>query len=442
MHKIESHHIAIEIEPYPFGKRFAIALVDDTDHARVEESQVAYQVLRDHGVRSTRTVWPLRCDPSAPGAELYSSTHTLEDPDLRTHCTELAADGFEIAMHTASGASNSRNRTLAAYELFEQTFGHPPVTNVMHSRNLENMYWGSDLVPRRPWQTLIRLAGSTRFHGHDPGSEYFWGDICQEKTRYVRHLDSLGTNSLGLEPATPFHDPNMPFVNWWFNSTYGAGTRFFEIITPESIQHLRRERGASIVHCYLRHYARRSEAGIEPHPRFIQAMEFLSSQPDGWYVPVAELLDRLRAIRSLRLNAEDGALKIRNESDVPLSQLAIRILHTQKNTDHSRTHTRNEVNSFSQANLGDLAPGEECTYFTGDKTIQIRSRFSPQPSYSRLAAGMVSRIAWQVQHGRRYRVGRSQKHAEPPWVRHLEKEMTKSASVPSFDTEQKRSPEA
>lgn len=437
MHKIESNDTSMDIEPYPFGKRFAVALIDDTDHARVEESRVAYQVLRDHGLRSTRTVWPLRCDPSMPGAELYSNTHTLEDPELRKHCTELAAAGFEIAMHTASGASNTRERTIAAYTLFEDVFGQPPITNVMHSRNLENIHWGSDLVPKKPWQSLIRLAESTRFHGHDDASDYFWGDLCREKTRYVRHLDSVQADSLGLEPATPFHDPAMPFVNWWFNAAYGAGTRLFDILSPHSIRELRRTRGASIVHCYLRHYTRTASNTLQPHARFLQTMKLLSDQSDGWYVPVSELLDRRRTLRSLNLSVTDGVIRIRNDGDLPLPQLAVRV-HRQKKSNQEGMETRKkETNAFSQTLLGDLNPGQECHLSTGDHGIQTQSEFPSQPSYNRLATAMVLRIAWQIHHGRRYRVGRTQSDSSPPWVQELYRKQAEADLSASSDVKKR-----
>jgi hypothetical protein len=56
---------------------------------------------------------------------------------------------------------------------------------------------------------------------------------------------------------------------------------------------------------------------------------------------------------------------------------------------------------------------------TLDASRPVRCRATPgarRPNYSRLLAGNLLRIAWQVAHGRRQRVP----GGDPPWVRILQ----------------------
>src|SRR5205823_174886 len=58
---------------------------------------------------------------------------------------------------------------------------------------------------------------------------------------------------------------------------------------------------------------------------FSQAIDQLASFPDGWYVPVVELLDRIRAVRGLTVTRESDSVEIRNHSEVELRELALHV---------------------------------------------------------------------------------------------------------------------
>ena len=135
----------ITVEPFPFGKRFAVTMIDDTDLATHAEIEPVYACLDRSGIRITKTVWPLPAvAPSGPGTTVDRVTDTLANQEYTRFCQRLQSQGFEIAMHTASGGNDTRDRTIQAYDLFERVFGHPPKTNIMHGRI--PLFFGSLLI--------------------------------------------------------------------------------------------------------------------------------------------------------------------------------------------------------------------------------------------------------------------------------------------------------
>lgn len=407
----------VAIEPYPFGKRFAITLTDDTDRATLAEVEPVYACLAAYGIRATKTVWPLPATAiSGHDSRIARAGDTLENSAYRAWCQRLQAQGFEIALHTASGGNSLREETMLAYQRFEAIFGHPPYTNIMHARNRENIYWGKDWTPNHPLLSrIIALVEPGDFLGHQVDSPYYWGDICREKTRYVRHFETLQSNTLAFDPATPYHDPAKPDVNWWFSASYGSGVRLFTLLKPENIEKLAVQRGASIIHCYLRNYALPQGNGhFIVHPRFESLVKTLAHRSDGWYVPAVELLDRLRALRQLRVSLESDRVTFYNDSDVDLANLAAHAPATV--LPFWRDGRRLDQNAFGQINLGAISPGQAATITFAGTVTKVEVPAEKQPNYPRLFAGYCLRVLWQVRHGRR---GRTSEVNDPPWVRAL-----------------------
>ncbi len=358
----------LTLEPYPFGKRFAVALTDDTDRAVLAEVEPVYALLAAHRLRATKTVWALPAvDTSGSDRRHATGGDTLENAAYRAWCQRLQAQGFELALHNAAGGNSLREQTLLAYERFEDCFGQPPVTNIMHARNRENIYWGKAWTPRHPLLSrLIALVEPGDFLGHRAGSPYYWGDVCRAKTRYVRHFETLGANTLAFDPATPYHDPDKPDVNWWFSSSYGSGVRIFSLLAGRNVDRLIAQRGACIVHCYLRHYAvPQGQGRYQVHSRFRALVEALTQRPDGWYVPVVELLDRRRGMRALRAVVEGPRVTLHNAAELDMPDLAVRL-------PAGKTFWRDgqplTPNAYGQANLGTLRAGQSVT-FTGDGAV-------------------------------------------------------------------------
>lgn len=391
----------VKVERLPFGKRFGVSFVDDTDGARVDTTSRAYELLSDHEIRCTKTVWPFKASaPSGGYGRLLRAADTLQQKPYRVLCEKLHAAGFEIAMHTASAGDSKREETLAAYEFFESVFGHPPATNVMHGRNQENIYWGRHSVANGMWRKLISRVEPIDFSGHQPSSEYYWGDVCREKTRYVRQFETLSVNTLRFDKATPYHDSEKPDVAWWFSSSYGGGSRLFTLLSKRNIERLAAERGASIVHTYLHHYARRGQHRDPPAPAFRSLIRQLAEHDDGWYVPVVTLLDRLRAIRTLRVRSDATTIWIQNASDMRIDDLALQAPEGFVVGFTSPAGRESRRNAFGQVNVGSLRPGEVVGVITRSPRPSLALASSPPPDYNKLASGYARRVTWQFTHGR------------------------------------------
>ena len=46
---------------FPGDARFAFTILDDTDDSTLENVKPVYDCLRSHGLRTTKTVWPVDC---------------------------------------------------------------------------------------------------------------------------------------------------------------------------------------------------------------------------------------------------------------------------------------------------------------------------------------------------------------------------------------------
>ncbi len=275
---------------WPAGKDFAFTIFDDTDSATVELVRPVYDVLDNLGLRTTKSVWPLRGE----GSPAFSGS-TCEDPEYLAWTLGLQARGFEIGYHGATFVTSPRERVIAAIERFNDLYGHYPYSMANHLACGESIYWGADRVTglnRLVYNLLTRFRGSGRFRGHREGDPLFWGDICEEKIRYVRNFTFRGIDTLAACPMMPYHDPARPYVRSWFASSEGRNVDAFNLLLSEAnIDKLEAGGGACIVYTHL---ASGFAEGGQVNPRFQSLIERLARK-NGWYVPVTTLLDFLSA---------------------------------------------------------------------------------------------------------------------------------------------------
>ena len=279
---------------FPGGARFAFTIMDDTDGATVENVRPIYRLLESLGMRTTKTVWPVRCEE---GSRDFWLSETMDDPHYRDFVLDLHGRGFEMAFHGATMESSTRERTARALERFRCAFGVPPRVHANHSFNRDNLYWGTarfdDLVVRLLYRLVSRQPKGL-FQGHCPGSLYWWGDLCLEQIEYVRNLAFSEINVLRINPSMPYRDPLRPYVRWWFSAADAEDVDAFnELLRPDRQQHLERDGGVCIVATHLgKGFARDGR----PHPETQRLLEMLAGR-NGWFAPVGELLDWLRARR-------------------------------------------------------------------------------------------------------------------------------------------------
>lgn len=275
---------------WPGNKSFAFSVFDDTDSQTLEKGKAVYALLADLGFRTTKSVWPIRGKgtPSDNGA-------TCEEDDYRQWVQSLQRQGFEIGYHGATSHTSPREETVRGLEQFAQHFGGYPITMASHYFSDENLYWGDARLSganRLFYNWVTRFRNHNKYYGHVPGHPYFWGDLCKEKIKYVRNFCYPDVNTLKACPCMPYHDPWRPLVNYWFASSEGAQAGSFVRTLAEANQdQLEAEGGACIMYA---HFGLGFYEDGRLNARFRSLMERLS-QKNGWFVPVATLLDHLLA---------------------------------------------------------------------------------------------------------------------------------------------------
>lgn len=273
---------------WPQGKQFAFTIFDDTDYATVENVKPVYDFLADIGMFSTKSVWPLKGGqvPKVGGS-------TCEDDRYRQWTLELQRQGFEIGFHNATYHTSSREDTIRGIERFRDIYGNYPGTMANHTGCYEGIYWGSTRltgINRLAYNLLTRYSRHNKFRGHVEDDDLFWGDVCQNKIKYLRNFVFADINTLKCCPMMPYHDPGKPYVNYWFASSDGATVDSFNKCISESRQdQLEEENGACIMYTHL-------ACGFYQHgklnSRFRELLERLSRK-NGWFVPADVLLDFL-----------------------------------------------------------------------------------------------------------------------------------------------------
>jgi hypothetical protein len=274
---------------FPNGKKFAFTVVDDTDVATVANVSPIYALLRDLGMRTTKTVWPLGFSAKSP----FTDSDTLEDPPYLEFVRRLQQEGFEITWHSPTMESSTRPQIIEGLSRFREAIGHFPRIHLNHGLNRENIYWGDARVDLGPLRWLLkREASAGYFQGHVPDSEYWWGDECERHIEYARNLTFNSINLATVNPTTPYHDPRRPLVAKWFSSSDAEDVdAFTRLISSDNQDQLEREGGFCIV---ATHFGKGFVRDGAIDERFRQALEELAGRP-GWFPTTGELLDWLVA---------------------------------------------------------------------------------------------------------------------------------------------------
>lgn len=292
---------------WPGGARFAFTVFDDTDHATVANTSPVYDLLTAHGIRITKSVWPV-----APTEWAEVGGQTCDDPDYRGWVLDLQRAGHEIGFHNASSSPSTRAETIRALDRFAEIFGHDPHIGADHGGNREALYWGPARLSA-PWSQLyrgsVRLSHPDRvaFEGHIPGNPHFWGDVCRDRVRYWRNFSFSDANLLRPCPVLPYHDPRRPYVSWWFPSTHAPSLApLLDLLRPERLDRLEAEGGVCIVYTHL-------GQDVAPDgrvdPRFRRAVEALAERA-GWFAPASTVLDHLRAVQPSSLLSDAGRRRL------------------------------------------------------------------------------------------------------------------------------------
>jgi hypothetical protein len=275
---------------WPDGKRFAFTIFDDTDLQTVANAAPVYQFLTEIGMRVTKSVWVLE-----PDGEPKYGGESCEDPAYLEWARSLQRSGHEIALHNVSSSTATRERTRLGFERYRELFGGDPRSLANHTGNEEAIYHGEARVTglrRGIYNVLTRGRRHNVFMGHVPESPLFWGDICLEHVTYVRNFVYRDINTLKSCPYMPYHDASKPYVKQWFAGAEGASLgAFVANMAERNQQRLEDEQGLCIMYTHL-------GAGFYRSGRVDRGFERVMRQMagrNGWFAPVATILDHLRA---------------------------------------------------------------------------------------------------------------------------------------------------
>jgi len=273
---------------WPQNKKFAFSVFDDTDFAFLDNVEPVYSFLKECGLRTTKSIWPI---PS-----FYKSKEdgaTCADQAYLEWLLGLQREGFEIGWHNATSHSLPREKIIYGLEKFKELFGYYPKVMANHAGCIENIYWGNYRVTgiREKIYNLITMhKRKGMFRGHIEGDKFFWGDLCKEKIKYVRNFTFPDINTLKTCPYMPYHNPEKKYVNYWFASSNGSDVEDFNnCISEKNQDRLESEGGACIMYT---HFAKGFYEKDKINSRFYFLINRLSRK-NAWFVPVGELLDYL-----------------------------------------------------------------------------------------------------------------------------------------------------
>lgn len=271
---------------FPNGKRFAFTIFDDTDNATVDNVRPVYDLLKECGIRSTKSVWVF-----PPRGDFSGSC--LQDPEYRDFVVDLQRAGFEIALHNVGDGSFSREEIRRGFDLFKQAIGHYPRSHTNHVSNPDNLYWWNERF-EWPFSALYSLASGKRSQrpGNDPASPHFWGDLSKTHVKYIRNLTFNSINTTAIDSRMPYQERRKAeFSNFWFSSSDGHTVREMNsLISRRNIDRLEEQGGACIVYTHFASGYVDENGNL--NSEFEKSIRYLAAK-DGWFVPVCELLDSL-----------------------------------------------------------------------------------------------------------------------------------------------------
>jgi hypothetical protein len=191
--------------------------------------------------------------------------------------------------------SSRRERTLRGLAFLAAEFASLVQLHANHGLNRENLYWGSKrfhVIPAARVEALLRRRSADYFCGECRESPYFWGDACRERFEYVRNFTFRVVDVLSVNPEMPYRVANTPYVRHWFSATDAPdGRAFKQIITCNGLKRLESAGGVCIVSTHLgKGFTRAGRLD----PEIDETLAYLAGRP-GWFAPVSEILDHLRA---------------------------------------------------------------------------------------------------------------------------------------------------
>ncbi|MBR3300867.1 MAG: hypothetical protein IKI68_05210 [Clostridia bacterium] len=265
---------------------FAFTIVDDTDFATVENVKPVYDYLYEKGIITTKTVWVY------PSNDDKYTGDCLKDNDYAEFIKDLSDKGYEIAFHNAGSGGFKRKETVCALEDFKSILGQYPKMFINHSNNIENIYWGYERFSGIIKYIYKLKKSHVASEGTRENSDYFWGDICKERFRFIRNRTFNGINTLKEDKRLVYRETGKEkYSNYWFSSSDAMRvTSFNNLLTKENIDKLEREKGCCILYTHFAYDFVDENGNLDDG--FKAAIDYLASK-NAWFAPASEILDHV-----------------------------------------------------------------------------------------------------------------------------------------------------
>ena len=319
----ENKDITVEISKYPDGKDFAFTIIDDPDYGILEEKPLMYDYLDNLGFKTTIPVWVMDNKHGTGEKGVLSNARgiTTTNKKYLEYIQSLQKKGFEVCLHTVSPGNDLREETMQGYELFKRQFGQYPKININHANNLEDIYWGGDRFSNKILRFAYKLWTSD-FQGNRENSKYFWGDICKEKTKYVRNWSTDNINTIAINKHMPYHVAEKPYVNYWFDCSDGYNyDKFMRLISDKNMKKLISEKGTAIIYTHFAYgFVDRRTQSLR---REFQVQLQKISRMNGWFVPASTILDRFLLLKNVTIIKKGDFAVIMNNNSEPVEGLTL-----------------------------------------------------------------------------------------------------------------------
>lgn len=347
------------VSPYPNGRNFAFTILHDADSAYSRRLAPLFQVFDALEMKITATVFALWAEWADDGriwSEWNKSNDAdsilfipvsvpLEDEDEKDFYRQLDANGHEIALHSPSEISDTRDDFICAYELYRSIFGEYPQTYVEHSRKNNKEAQANE--------------------GADPESPYYCTDLLNSYRSWV-WVD--GPGAIPPNTALKYYDIlasyNSPFNDYalkrygilrgfrrtgrWRNSN---GDGFLEWYSEANIDSLESNRGTALVFTHL-NYKWLDPTTQRMRNEIHSRLEYLVSK-DGWFVPACEILDRFDMIENVHISTDSVSVRVVNGGSEPVDGLT---LITHSGLTLARSGEILAPNGENEIVVGDLEP--------------------------------------------------------------------------------------
>lgn len=267
--------------------KFTFSIIDDTDDSTLENTKPIYDFLFEKGIKITKTVWvyPPRDEPS--------SGDSLQRPEYLEFIRDIKSKGFEIGLHNVGSGNYTREEILRGLEEFKEKLGEYPKIHINHSYNPDSIYGGSKRF-NWPFNWIVKkmypqYAGV--FQGEIENSKYFWGDKHKEIIQFNRNHEIRHLNTTRFDNYMPYIDPNRSeYSNYWFSATFAANQWVFNhLVTRKSIKKLEKQNGTCIIFTHLGYFMKDGKI----NPGFVERINMLSSNTNGNYIPVSNVLKNI-----------------------------------------------------------------------------------------------------------------------------------------------------